>query len=145
MNINALKITFAALAFFCTLSAAQERPVVNPYGKFLKGDGVEVEMAHFAEKNENGLYDVILKTTGHQAFNEGIDGKALRYKATHGGNGINYLHDGKVVMTLRQPYGDSWSRIQVYLNKKYITLNEDDVKSKDVRPLHLLTELQADK
>ena len=140
-----LKIFLTALAIIAVSNGvlADAPPIVNPYGKLLEGDGVEVEMAQFATKNKDGLNDVLLKITGANAFNAGIDGKTLKYQAVHGGTGIDYQFEGKTRMIVRQPYGDSWSVIQVFLDGKTITLNEDKVQSKEVRPLHLLTASQS--
>lgn len=138
------------LATFCVLvlphaAMADTAAVVNPYGSFLQGDGVEVEMAQFATKNKDGLNDILLKITGAKAFNAGIDGKTLKYQAVHGGTGVDYQYEGKTRMIVRQPYGDSWSVIQVFLDGKTIDLSEDKPKSKEVNPLHLLTASQPSK
>ena len=140
-----LKMFLTALAMIAVSNTvlADGPPIVNPYGKFLEGDGVEVEMAQFATKNKDGLNDVLLKITGANAFNAGIDGTTLKYQAVHGGTGIDYQFEGKTRMIVRQPYGDSWSVIQVFLDGKTITLNEDKVRSKEIRPLHLLSASQS--
>ena len=132
--------TFAAcMAFALPAMSHAETPVVNPYGKFLEGEEVEVEMAQFAAKNADGLYDVLLKMTGAAAFKAGIDGKTLKYQAVHGGSGVDYQAKGKTRMIVRQAYGDSWSVMQVFLDGKTITLSEIKARSKEVQPLHLLT------
>jgi len=140
-----LKMFLTALAMIAVSNTvlADGPPIVNPYGKFLEGDGVEVEMAQFATKNKDGLNDVLLKITGANAFNAGIDGTTLKYQAVHGGTGIDYQFEGKTRMIVRQPYGDSWSVIQVFLDGKTITLNEDKVRSKEIRPLHLFLASQS--
>lgn len=145
--MNILKMMFAALVVVVasSVTAADTAPVVNPYGKFLVGDGVEVEMAQFATKNKDGLNDVLLKISGANAFNDGIDGKTFKYQAVHGGTGVDYQHEGKTRMIVRQPYGDSWYLIQVFLDGKTISLHEDKARSKEVRPLHLLTASQPPK
>ncbi|WP_374348877.1 hypothetical protein [Chitinimonas sp.] len=129
----------AAAMLIHTGAHADMNPQVNPYGKFYEGDGVEIEMAQFASKNADGLYDVLLKISGQQAFNAGIDGKTYRYQAVPGGNGVDYQRDGKTRMILRQPYGDWWTLAEVFLDGKTISISEKKDKSKEVRPLHLLT------
>lgn len=142
-----MKMFVAALAVSLLSSSvfAEAPPVMNPYGKFLVGSGVEVEMAEFAVKNKDGLNDVLLKITGANAFKAGIDGKTLKYQAVHGGTGVDYKLGGIARLILRQPYGDSWSTIEVFLDGKNIGLYEDDNRSKEVNPLHLLTASQSTK
>lgn len=136
-----IKLLLSITLLSSQLVQAQEtEPVVNPYGQFLYGDGIEVEVAHLASKNADGLNDVLLKITGRQAFNAGIDGKVLLYQAVHGGTGIDYKNKGKTRLIVRNPYGDSWSLMQVFLNGKTILVYENSNKSKEVRPLHLHTE-----
>lgn len=118
--------------------------VVNPYGKFFEGEEVEVEMAQFAEKNANGLYDVLLKMTGAAAFKEGIDGKTIRYQAVPGGTGVNYQINGKTRMMTRRANEDTWSTTQVFLDGKTITVSELKAQSKEVQPLHLLTAYKSE-
>ena len=78
-------LTILSILILPTGAFADMKSEVNPYGKFLAGDGVEVEMAEFAEKNSDGLYDVLLKMTGANAYKEGIDGKTVKCQAVHGG------------------------------------------------------------
>lgn len=69
---------------------------VNPYGKFFEGDGVTVEMATFA-KADDGASDVVLRITGAEAFNDGINGKAIKYSsrvAGAGGTGLCHRSPG---------------------------------------------------
>jgi len=136
-------LTALAMIALANTVLADDPPIVNPYGKFLEGDGVEVEMAQFATKNKAGLNDVLLKITGANAFNAGIDGKTLKYQAVHGGTGVDYQFEGKTRMISRPRYGDSWPVFQVFLDGKTITLNEDKGRSKEIRPLHLLTASQS--
>ena len=142
MKILSRLFLLAAL-FSAPAAFAETTAVVNPYGTFLQGDDVEVEMAQMVAKNKDGLNDVILKITGASAFDAGIDGKTIKYQATHGGTGIDYKANGKVRMSVRNPYGNSWSMTQVFLNGKTISLHANQAQSKNVQPLHLLTELEA--
>ncbi len=135
-------IVTTAMFLAMPVAAFAETAVVNPYGKFLEGDEVEVEMAQFAARNTEGLYDVLLKMTGAAAFKAGIDGKTIKYQAVPGGTGVDYKVDGKVRMIARQPYGDSWSTMQVFLDGKTVTVSEVKARSKEVQPLHLLTEFK---
>ena len=140
VSIEKFKAFLAVLLISVAGTALAEDPtIVNPYGTFLEGDGVEVEMAQFKVKNKEGLYDVLLKISGANAFNAGIDGKTFKYHAVHGGTGIDYQRNGKNIMSVRQPYGNSWSTIEAYLDGKTISLTEDKRRSKEVLPLHLLT------
>ena len=123
-------------------SAMAEKVIVNPYGQFLEGDGIEVEMATFASKNADGLYDVLLKITGKHAFNAGIDGKTLKYTAVNAGGGVNYKRDGMSVLIMRNPYGSSWQLMEIYLDGKTISVGSNSQKAKEVQPLHLLTASQ---
>lgn len=136
---------FAAMTLFALPQAHAGGPpaVVNPYGVFLEGDGVEIEMALYVDKNADGLRDVLLKITGPHAFNAGIDGKTFKYQAVPGGTGVDYQQAGKTRMIARNPWGNSWSLMEVFLDGKTITVQENKTKSKEVRPLHLLTASKA--
>ena len=114
---------------------------VNPYGKFLVGDGVEIEMVQVAQKNKSGNHDVLLKMSGANAFNAGVDGKTLRYVAVNGGDGFDYQRGDKTWFLVRRPSGGSWSIIEVFLNGKTIKLREDAEKSKTVQAQKLASEL----
>ena len=115
---------------------------VNPYGKFYEGDGITIEMAMLAQKNEAGLNDVIMRITGAEAFSDGINGKAIKYTARPAGaggtgmdivtqmNGADYVR-----MTLRN---SSW---EVYLNSKSLRVSLDDEKSKQVNTKKLVADL----
>lgn len=134
------------LGLFCALLMALSAsvradtgPVLNPYGRWLVGDGVEVEFAQYAKKNQHGLYDALIKMTGVNAFSGGVDGETLRYEASHGpNNGINYRRNGQVVLAVRTN-GGGWSTMQVFLDSKSISVFEDKDRSGSVRPLHLLS------
>jgi hypothetical protein len=134
--ITAISILIGVTVAVVMASTKEE---VNPYGRFFVGEGVEVEMAEFTEKNKEGLRDVLLKVTGTNAFNAGIDGKTLRYQAVHGGTGIDYKRDGETRMLTRNPYGNWYSVMEVLVDGKTITVQEDVTHSKAVRPLNLLT------
>lgn len=133
-----LKSSIAAFSLLVLAGFAMaETVVVNPYGKYLEGEDVEVEMAQFAGKNADGLYDVLLKMRGAAAFNAGIDGKTIKYRAVHGGSGVDYQLNGKTRMMMRQNNGASI--FQVFLDGRTISVNEVKTRSQEVRPLHLLT------
>lgn len=138
-SIIKLLVSFAFLSH-ALVHAQETETQVNPYGQFLYGDGVEVELAQLSRKNQDGLYDVLLKISGRQAYNAGIDGKVILYQAVHGGTGIDYKTKGKTRLIVRNPYGDSWGLMEVFLNGKTILVYENSNKSKEVRPLHLYTE-----
>jgi len=136
-----LKLLTSSIAAFFLFAIAgfsmAQTAVVNPYGKYLEGEDVEIEMAHFAAKNANGLYDVLLKMRGAAAFNAGIDGKTIKYTAVPGGSGADYQLNGKTRMTMRQNNGTS--QYQVFLDGRGIAISEVRARSQEVRPLHLLT------
>lgn len=116
-------------------------PALNPYGKLLVGDGVEVELAQLAQKNKDGGYDLLMKMTGSRAFEAGIDGKTFRYTAVPAGLGYDHRRADRNWLTLRQLSGGSWSIMETYLNGKTIKLREDAERSKTVKPAQLLQEL----
>jgi len=126
------------LMAFSAVSWADTGAVLNPYGRALEGDGVEMEFAQFAKKNKDGLYDALIKMTGANAFAGGIDGATLRYEALPANSGINYRRNGQVVMTVRT-VGGGWSSQQVFLDGKTLAVHENKDRSKEVRPLHLLS------
>ncbi len=122
--------------------AASSALEVNPYGKVYEGDGITIEMAMLAQKNEAGANDVILRITGAEAFNDGINGKVMKYTARPAGaggtgmdivtqmNGADYVR-----MTLRN---SSW---EVYLNSKSLRVSVDDQKSKQLDTKKLVADL----
>ena len=140
--LAAILVVTGGIFFAMNLSAKEE---VNPYGRFLVGEGVEVEMAEFTEKNDEGLRDVLLKVKGAGAFNAGIDGKTLRYHAVHGGTGIDYKLDGETRLLTRNPYDNWYSLMEVLVDGKTISVQEDTARSKDVKPLDLLTAAEEEK
>ncbi len=115
---------------------------VNPYGKLYEGDGITIEMAMLAQKNAAGVNDVIMRISGAEAFNDGINGKVIQYTARPAGaggtgmdivtqmNGADYVR-----MTLRN---SSW---EVYLNSKSLRVSIDEEKSKHVDTKKLVAEL----
>ena len=121
---------------------------MNPYGKLFTGDGVTVEMAMFADKNSDGLNDVLLKMTGADVFNAGLDGKVIRYVARPGGTGVDFVTqvDGQdyVRMLSRQSWG-SWTFFEVYLGGKPAHVELDEKRSAEVKPAALLAEFNASK
>ncbi len=120
---------------------------LNPYGKYFKGEGLEVEMAVFNEKNSHNLQDAIIKISGELAAAEGIDGKCFKYKAVPAGTGVDFKYPLKkelrTRMGTRQGWG-SWTFFEVYLQGKTIKVFFDDKKSKEVKPLDLFKQLQAE-
>ncbi len=120
-----------------------EKKELNPYGLYFAGENLDIEMATFVEKNEHGLNDVLIKITGHAAFDAGIDQHVYRYTAVPAGTGVDfkYTQDGEEYtrMMTRQTWG-SWSFFELYLGNKTFKVYKDEKKSKDVRPLHLQTE-----
>ena len=128
---------------------AADDSVVNPYGKAFVGEGVEIEMALFSKKNKAGLQDVLLKITGGPAHDEGIDGKVIKYTTEPAGTGVNFNFPGNAKekgytrMISRASWGD-WSFFEVYIGDKTYSVYLDEAKSKDVRPLHLLTAYNKD-
>lgn len=109
---------------------------VSPYGKFFKGDGLEVEMAVFNEKNRYGLQDVLLKFQGESAFAEDIDGKIIKYESTPAGSGVDFKYKKKkeirTRMMTRNHFGDK-SLVEVYLNGKTIKVILDEKRSKEIK------------
>ncbi len=122
--------------------AVDAKSVVSPYGFKFVSEDMEVEMATFTEKNADGLNDVLLKITGPAAYEEGIDQKVIRYTAVPAGTGVDFTYkkDGAdfTRMLSRQQWG-SWSFFELYLNNKTFKVYKNAEKSKEVKPLHLLT------
>jgi len=119
-----------------------EQKIVNPYGQYFSGDGIEIEMATFTEKNESGLHDVLLKITGAPAEQAGIDQQVIRYVASPAGTGfdLQFEKDGswRTRMLSRNSWG-VWTFFEVFLNGKTLRVQADETKAKEIRPLHLLT------
>ena len=142
-SMNAMKLIMCGITFAMTMTvtsaAFAEAPILNPYGQFLEGDGVEVEMAYFAAKNKDGLYDALIKVRGRKAFNAGIDGKTYQYTAVHSGSGVSYQRNGKNILNMSDLKNYSSNSTQVYLDGESISVSENKNNSKDVMPLHLLT------
>lgn len=142
MNFSKYFLAFLFfLSFQTTQLSAAEKAEINPYGQMLIGDGVSVEIATFAEKNKDGLYDVLMKITGGPAFEAGIDGKVIKYTAEPAGTGYNLKFGDRNRISVRSPWG-AWTQVELYLNGKTHYLAKDSVQSSNVRPLHLLTEFK---
>jgi hypothetical protein len=132
----------AALAVITAMSPAfaqTDKPIVNPYGQFLAGDGLKIEIATYLEKNQNGMNDMLVKITGAAAYEAGIDGKTLRYSAEPAGTGYNLKRDGRNLMSVRSPYG-RWQQIEVYLAGRTYQVTPREEMAERVMPLHLLTD-----
>lgn len=131
----------AALLLSLTAFAAMAGDILNPYGKFLYGDSLEVEMATFNEKNEHGLNDVLIRVRGAAAYDAGIDGMTYRYKTIPAGTGFNIQKpDGSNLMIVRSRGGwfGSWNQAQMFLNGKTFDLWMNESAANDVNVLHLL-------
>jgi hypothetical protein len=120
---------------------------LSKYGTAFRDEAgtTTVEIATLTKKNKDGLYDALVKITGPGAEKEGIDGKVEFLKAVHAGTGYNlqYEKDGEARNRLssRTQWG-SWENVEIYLDSKTIKLYVDQSATKEVRPLHLLTEYQ---
>jgi hypothetical protein len=151
-----LSISFVSLA---PASDSQKKPAkaeanskgalnVNPYGKYFTSSekDISVEMALIEGKNEDGLQDALLKITGAEAHNEGIDGKVLRYKAVPAGTGtnFNFQKNGKEAtrMLSRDSWG-SWKNFELNVNGKNFKVSSDSAKSKEVKPSQLANEFKS--
>lgn len=118
---------------------------LNPYGRYFTSSpvGLDIELAYFQEKNEEGLHDILLKIVGAEAFNEGIDGKVVRYSASVASSGVNYSYTvndrEKNRLTTRdsQWYGNSF---QLYVAGKTFQLVPQIRMNGVVKPRHLYTE-----
>lgn len=132
----------AALVVITAMSPAYaqtDKPIVNPYGQFLAGDGLKLEIATYLEKNQHGMNDMLVKITGAAAYEAGIDGKTLRYSAEPAGTGYNLKRDGRNLMSVRSPYG-RWQQIEVYLAGRTYQVAPREEMAERVMPLHLLTD-----
>ena len=132
----------AALAVITAMSPAYaqtDKPIVNPYGQYLAGDGLKIEIAIYLEKNQHGMNDMLVKITGAAAYDAGIDGKTLRYSAEPAGTGYNLKRDGRNLMSVRSPYG-RWQQIEVYLAGRTYQVTPREEMAERVMPLHLLTD-----
>lgn len=120
---------------------------VNPYGKLFVGEGAEIELATFEERNASGLRDVLVRMKGADAHTDGVDGKVIRLVAVHGGNGVDYKYTSDkneifVRMSMRKSWGDNES-YEVYFGSKTVKLWRDERRAKDVKPADLLKRYQA--
>lgn len=118
---------------------------VNPYGIFYRSHptGLEIEMATLAKAGKNGLKDVILKISGAAAYDAGIDGKAIRYKAVPAGTGINYqyLKQGKWFTRMTQRDNFGWDTLKLFVGNETYSLSIDKKSLSRVYPLHLYSAL----
>ncbi|MGI9302625.1 MAG: hypothetical protein ACR2RB_07960 [Gammaproteobacteria bacterium] len=94
-----------------------------------------------SEKNEDRLKDILVKVTGQAAYEAGIDNKVIRYRASHGGNGVDYRYKKEdkwlTRLTTRKNWG--WQQFEIYFGRDSYTLRVDNLQSRDVRPVHLWT------
>lgn len=149
-----MKRLFSMMAVIAVLSGAiwplsvhaqsQDKPIVNPYGKYLEGDGLKIEIATYLEKNKDGLNDMLVKVIGAAAYEAGIDSKTLRYTAVPAGTGYNLQRNGRNLLSVRSPYG-RWQQIEVYLAGRTYHVVANDGLAENVRPLHLLTAYEQEK
>lgn len=149
-----MKRFFSAMAVVAVLASAvvpvavqaqsQDKPIVNPYGKYLEGDGLKIEIATYLEKNKDGLNDMLVKVTGAAAYEAGIDGKTLRYTAVPAGTGYNLQRNDRNLMSVRSSYG-RWQQIEVYLAGRTYHVAANDSAAGMVMPLHLLTAYEQEK
>jgi hypothetical protein len=144
-NTKTTLATAAAIAFAAAVvpvhAQQKEKAVVNPYGQYLAGDGLKIEIATYLEKNQHGLNDMLVKVTGAGAYEAGIDGKTLRYSAEPASTGYNLKRDGRNLLSVRSPYG-RWQQIEVYLAGRTYQVTPREDMADNVRPLHLLTDYQ---
>lgn len=121
---------------------------VNPHGMYFTDSEkqITVEMALVDGKNEDDLQDALLKITGAEAHNEGIDGKVMMYKAVPAGTGTNFVYSkGRkeaTRMLSRDSWG-SWKNFEVFVNGKKFKVYMDPAKSKEVKSAHLATEFKG--
>ena len=154
-------ITLALISFFGAIAGAQDNTAaapskpaaavtaqpapadkkaeVNPYGQAFAGSGVTVEMALFTAENPEHLHDVLLKITGGPAYQEGIDGKIMKYAAVHGGTGVDFQYgDGTHTRMLSREAWGSWTFFEVYLDGKTFKVYPDENLAKKIKPLKFL-------
>jgi hypothetical protein len=144
-NTKTTLATAAAIAFATAVAPVyaqqKEKAVVNPYGQYLAGDGLKIEIATYLEKNQHGLNDMLVKVTGAGAYEAGIDGKTLRYAAEPMGTGYVLKRDGRNLLAVRSPYG-RWQQIEMYLAGRTYQVIAYENMADAVQPLHLLMEYQ---
>ncbi len=119
---------------------------VNPYGIKFNSDpsGLEVELAVLTQPDKNGLQDILLKISGAAAYEAGIDGKVIRYKAVNGGSGIHYQYEqaGHPLNRATLPDNAGWEQLNLYLGNQTYTLSINKKESSAVFPLHLYSAAQ---
>jgi hypothetical protein len=128
--------------------APGEDKTVNPYGKFFEGEGIEIEMVSFEEKNADGLNDVLVRMKGADAHTAKIDGKVIRLVAvpsSRQGADYKYTNEkGDILNRIgsRKNWGDELS-YEVYFGNKSISLSSSARKAKDMKPVDMLTEYKG--
>ena len=121
---------------------------VNPYGTFLQDTAglVSLELGFLKAKNEAGLHDVLVRLRGFLAHQAGLDGRTVLCRVVPAGRGADFRAtiDGveHCLLTSRTPWGN-WRRMQVHLDGRTVDVKEIESQSGQVRPLHLVTALQA--
>lgn len=126
-------------------SAAIAVDQVNSQGRYFKGPGVEIEMAVFTDKNSLGLQDVLLKLKGKKAFEESIEGRVLRYKATRDGSDVNYQYSEEGHNFTRLSSHDIYGTVHfnVFFGDQKIGVDELDQPPADAdKPVDLLKAYQ---
>lgn len=131
-----------------TLSPGPDK-TVNPYGKFFGGEGLEIEMATFEEKNADGLRDVLVRMKGADPYSDKIDGKVLRLVAVPGGSGIDYKYTNdknevRVRMTMRKRWGDN-EFYEAHFGQKSVRVSRHERRAREVKPAELLSAFQTNK
>lgn len=134
-------IALAVITAAAPAHAQNSKPVVNPYGQYLAGDGLKLEIATYLEKNQHGLNDMLVRVTGAAAYEAGIDGKTLRYSAEPAGTGYNLKREGRNLLSVRSSYG-RWQQVEVYLAGRTYQVTAREDMAERVMPLHLLTDYQ---
>jgi len=140
-----LKSCFISMLFSPTILLAEcEEMKMNPYGQYFE-DGygfVAIEAAMLEEKNEHGLNDMIMIMSGFEAYEVGIDDKAILYRAIPSGKGFELVTTvgGKdfTRFVSKNRWG-SWQDFVVNLSGKDINLSSNEKMAKQIRPLHLRT------
>lgn len=132
------------------VESTMSKMTVNPYGKYFADHdhAITIEMAIFEGKNENGLSDVLLRISGAEAHNEGIDGKVIRYKAEPAGTGVNFQYEYNGQPTTRMLSRDSlggWNMFEAFVGEKKFKVYLDAKKASNVKPLHMLTAYKESK
>ncbi len=121
-------------------SSSPSATEVNPFGKLYEGEGVTVEMAMLAQKNDDGLNDVLLRISGAEAFNEGINGKVIKYVARPASrDGVDFVTQVNGADYVRMLSRDR--SFEVYLGHKSYPVWLNETKSKDVDTKKIVADL----